>query len=99
VAFVDDDLVFGFSMWALDENDGSHWIGGFQIDRHHQRQGFGRDALQALLAWLKEEQGAERVALAYDEHNEVARSLYRSEGFVETGEIEDGELVARRSLS
>jgi len=39
------------------------------------------------------------VALSYDPQNTVARSLYASMGFVETGEISDDETVARRQLT
>ena len=39
------------------------------------------------------------MALSYDPENTVARSLYASMGFVETGEISDNETVARRRLT
>jgi diamine N-acetyltransferase len=46
---------------------------------------------------LLETQGCRSCALSYSPQNTVARALYQSLGFVETGEIEDGELVARLS--
>ena len=32
LAIVIDGKVVGFVMWALDDNDGSHWIGGLVVD-------------------------------------------------------------------
>jgi len=39
--------------------------------------------------------GCRQVALSYRPDNTVARGLYASAGFVETGEMEDDEVVAR----
>lgn len=85
----------GFAMWARDDTDGSHWIGGLLIDRHQQRRGYGRAAVTALVDWLRREQGAQEIALSYHPSNEVARHLYMSLGFSETDEHEDDEVVAR----
>jgi diamine N-acetyltransferase len=38
------------------------------------------------------------VGISYEPHNEGARKLYASLGFVETGEIEDGEAIAALNL-
>jgi diamine N-acetyltransferase len=94
-AVCDGEEVVGFAMWAVDPQDGSGWIGGLTVDRRHQRRGYARAALQALTAWLRDEQGCPSCALSYTGDNAVARRLYASLGFVETGEIEDDELVAR----
>jgi predicted kinase/RimJ/RimL family protein N-acetyltransferase len=93
--YAGDEMV-GFAMWARDPADGSHWIGGFLIDRRHQRRGLGRAALAAVIDWLRREQGAANLALSVSLDNAVARRLYASAGFVETGELESDELVARR---
>ncbi len=85
----------GFAMWALDDTDGSHWIGGLLIDRRQQRRGYGRAAVEALIAWLRRERDAGEIALSYHPANEVARHVYASLGFTETGEREGDEVVAR----
>jgi len=94
-AVCDGEEVVGFAMWAVDPQDGSGWIGGLTVDRRHLRRGYARAALQALTAWLRDEQGCPSCALSYTADNAVARRLYASLAFVETGEIEDDELVAR----
>jgi diamine N-acetyltransferase len=90
-----DDTPVGFAMWVQDREDGSHWIGGFLIDKSHQRRGHGRQAMLAIIDYLRREQDATAFALSYEPDNTVARRLYASLGFIETGEQEGEELVAR----
>ncbi|GAA1585003.1 hypothetical protein GCM10009789_43340 [Kribbella sancticallisti] len=84
-------------MWGVDPADGSFWIGGLLIDRRHQRRGYGRAVVAELLERAVSD-GHRAAALSYDPGNTVARSFYASMGFVETGELDDGETVARRQL-
>lgn len=85
-------LVVGFLMWAIDPTDGAAWLGGILVDKAQQRKGYGRAAVTAALATIE----APSFALSYSPDNAVARALYRDLGFVETGEREDDEIVARR---
>lgn len=91
--------VVGFVMWAHDEAEGSHWLGGLVVDAAHQGRGLGRAAVRALLEHLASLDGYGEAALSYAPDNAAARTLYRSLGFVETGEEDDGEVVARRARS
>ena len=59
-----------------------------------QGRGIGRATMEEALDRFTHD-GATNVALSYSPENEVARHLYRSMGFVETGEMEDDEIVAR----
>ncbi|WP_067497775.1 N-acetyltransferase [Actinoplanes sp. TFC3] len=86
--------VAGFCMWAVDE-DRSRWIGGVVVDESRQRQGIGRSLVTTLRDRLAAEPGTPNVALSYQPANTAARSLYLALGFVETGETEDDEVVAR----
>ena len=90
--------VVGFLMWGIDDADGSCWLGGILVDAGQQRRGLGRAAVIQTLSLLRTETGHTSFALSYRPDNVVARQLYASLGFVETGEEEDGELVARLSL-
>ncbi len=90
-----DGSMVGFAMWAHDRDEGSHWIGGFLIDRAQQRRGYGRAAIPAIIEYLRETQEATQFGLSYAPDNGVARDLYAKLGFKETGEAEEGELVAR----
>ena len=95
-AYAGEEVV-GFVMWAVDPGDQSGWIGGLVIDQARQRRGFGRATVEALTRRLLESGGCSSCALSYSPGNSVARDLYLSLGFVETGETEDDELVARLS--
>lgn len=96
VALYRDDKPFGFAMWGFDTEEQSYWIGGLVIDAEHQGKGYGRAAMEALLDHLAAQPGYREAALSCDPVNTVARRLYASLGFVETGERVDDELVARR---
>jgi diamine N-acetyltransferase len=89
--------VVGFVMWGVDPADESFWIGGLIIDRRHQRHGYGRAVVTQLLERAAAD-GHREAALSYDPENNVARLLYASMGFVETGELEGDETVARKRL-
>ena len=93
------DEVVGFVMWAVDPGDQSGWIGGLVIGQARQRRGYGRATVEALTRRLLETGGCSSCALSYSPGNAAARALYASMGFVETGEMEDDEPVARLSPS
>jgi diamine N-acetyltransferase len=99
LAIVVDEQVIGFMMWAVDPKDSSCWLGGLLIDQRYQGQGYGRQAVQAALAMLKQQYGYQNFALSYQPSNLLARHLYQSLGFVESDEWEDDEIVARISVT
>lgn len=86
--------VVGFLMWGLDD-DGSVWLGGILVDAGRQGQGIGRAMVRAALDRLAPQAGPAGYALSFEPANTRAAGLYRSLGFVETGEVEDDEVVAR----
>jgi diamine N-acetyltransferase len=98
----DAGATVGHVMWAVDPDDDSHWIGGFVIDADRQGEGLGRAAVEAVLAlWEGQEPSLSgtpyrEAALSVAPDNETAKLLYRSLGFVETGELVDDEVVLRR---
>jgi diamine N-acetyltransferase len=101
-AVLDDGVTVGHVMWAVDPEDDSHWIGGLVIDADHQGRGLGRATVEGLLALWEEHEPSlsgtayRQAALSVDAGNEAALGLYRSLGFVETGELADDEVVLRR---
>ena len=98
----EDSATVGHVMWAVDPEDDSHWIGGLVIDAAHQGKGFGRATVLALMTlWEHEEPSLSgtpyvQAALSVAPDNRGALGLYRSLGFVETGELSDDEVVLRR---
>jgi len=59
-------------------------------------RGYGRATLRAVARAAFEEHGAHRLWLDVKPHNERARALYRSEGFVEEGVLRDALLTGDR---
>jgi diamine N-acetyltransferase len=54
--------------------------------------------MQLLLERIQAMPDCDEILISYEPENEVARRLYASFGFRETGEIIEGEAVARLSL-
>jgi diamine N-acetyltransferase len=67
----------------------------FMIDAAYQRRGIGTMALRHLLDELRlNPAGYTKAWISAVPENRIARDLYRSLGFVETGLDEDGEIRA-----
>jgi diamine N-acetyltransferase len=52
-------------------------------------KGYGRETLRLIKQWAFEQQGAHRLWLDVKEHNERAKRLYLSEGFVVEGTLRE----------
>lgn len=94
-----DDQPVGFTMYALDPDDGNYWIYRLMIDQRYQRLGYGRKALLEMLKLMSKLPGCSHVTLSVVPENETAMALYRQTGFRATGEIIGGEVVFRHDLS
>lgn len=102
----DDDMPVGFLMIGFDVDDywedapeiarGNYNLWRLMIDKEYQGKGFGREAVRLALEYIRTFPcgSGEYCWLSYEPENEVARSLYRSFGFSETGEIDGEELIA-----
>jgi len=97
LAVQSDGDVVGFAMEAVDPADDSYWIGGLVVDAASQGHGIGRATVEALVSRARSG-SRPSVALSYDPANVGARRLYASLGFIETGETDGTELVARLAL-
>ena len=92
--YAGDELV-GFAMYGQHPDTGAWWVIRLMIDREHQGKGYGRAAMEAVIAHdgrpgrLRGDRDQLRPA------NAVAAGLYASLGFRPTGEIEDGEPLLR----
>lgn len=84
----------GFAMYTWEAEKDRWWIERLMTDQRYQKQGYGRAAMLELLKILGEVAPGKEISISYDSDNDVARRLYASLGFIETGEIEDGEVVA-----
>lgn len=96
-----DGILVGFAMFAFEldspEPSDRYWLWRFMIDEKFQGKGYGRAALDEIIACFKT-QGADHMLLSTGEDNTAALSLYHRFGFAETGEMNDDEIVLRLDL-
>lgn len=66
------------------------------IDKKYQHKGYGKGAVKLALDFIRTKPcgEAEYCWLSYEPDNIVAKKLYRSFGFVETGDSDGEELIA-----
>ena len=94
-AIYDDDTIVGFLMYGRDATTGADWIIRLMIGSQFQRKGYGRAAMQQVIDLLGRQPDCKEIMISYVPENTVAEQLYASLGFEPTGEIDDGEVVAR----
>lgn len=96
-----DEKMVGFTMFAFDENNedprDKYWLWRFMIDQSLQGKGYGKAALQEILAYFKEN-GADIVTLSTKESNTAALNLYHRFGFKENGDMNEDEIVLKLVL-
>jgi diamine N-acetyltransferase len=85
------DALVGFAMYGQHPRTGAWWVIRLMIDRAHQGQGYGRAAMEEVIAMMAERVGCEEIVTSFNPANAVALGLYTSLGFQPTGEIEDDE--------
>lgn len=102
----DDDVPVGFLMIGFGTDD--YWddappvatdnynLWRLMIDEQYQNKGYGREAVKLALEFIKSLLcgKAEYCWLSYEPENDIARNLYHSFGFVETGEMDCNEIIA-----
>lgn len=102
----DSDELVGFLMIGFDKDDywedapeiatGNYNLWRLMIDKEHQHKGYGKQAVKLGLDFIKTYPcgPAEYCWLSYEPENQVARDLYASFGFVETGDMDGEEIIA-----
>lgn len=106
----EDDTPVGFLMIGFDKDDywedapqiaqGNYSLWRLMIDRRYQEKGYGREAIRLALEFIRTFPcgKAEFCWLSYELENVVARRLYHSFGFAETGEMDENEIIAALKL-
>lgn len=70
------------------------------IDERYQNRGYGKETMRLALDFIRTQPcgKAEYCWLSYEPENEVARRLYYSFGFRETGDMDEEEVIATLKL-
>ena len=77
-------LMYGYNFGRLKQQA---FIVRLMVDEKFQGKSYGRFAMQKMLEIFRADERIEAVGISYEPENEVARRLYASLGFVETGEL------------
>jgi diamine N-acetyltransferase len=100
-AAYDGDELVGYTMYGYDadSNPRRYWIVRLMVNHELQGHGYGRAIMQQVIEDLKQQPGCDAIYISFVPENEVARALYSSLGFIDTGTVEDGETVYKLPLS
>ena len=92
----DGDTPVGFLMYGynFEHPKQQAFIIRLMVDEKFQNKGYGRFGIQKLLEIFRADERIKTVGISYEPENEAARRLYASLGFVEPGEMVEGEVLA-----
>ena len=92
----DGDIPVGFLMvgYNFSHPRTQGFIIRLMVDQQYQHKGYGKFGMHWILDHYRQDERIQRIGISYEPDNDVARKLYASLGFVETGEIDYGEVVA-----
>ena len=95
-----NDEPVGFIMYGINyEHSRFHgFIARLMVDENHQGKGYGRAAMEQILETFRADERVRQIGISYEPHNKVAQALYASLGFVEPGELIEGETLAVMKL-
>jgi diamine N-acetyltransferase len=93
-----DETPIGFVMLHEDPEKEEYFLWRLMVDAAHQGQGYGRRALDLVADHARAQPGARELLSSYIPGPNGPADFYRRYGFIETGDIEDGEVVIRLNL-
>jgi diamine N-acetyltransferase len=95
LAVYDDDIMIGFIMYCIDEDDGEYWIYRMMIDEKYQSKGYGKKSLEKLLDMIKQDKSHDKIFLGVHKESTYAVALYKSFGFDFNGQVFGSEYIMR----
>ena len=97
-AIYDDNIMVGFIMLGYYEIKSYYTVWRLMVDKNYQNKGYGRKALAHGVNFLIDNFKVAAIFLSVDPENNIARSLYRSLGFIETGEYNGREIGMKLTI-
>lgn len=89
----------GFVMLYDNPDEAEYFLWRLMIDQRYQRFGFGRQALEQVIDYVCGRPGAQELLTSYVPGEGCPQPFYAALGFVETGEVDEGETVMRLALA
>jgi diamine N-acetyltransferase len=93
-----EETPVGFVMLYDDPGAEEYFLWRFMIAAEHQGKGYGREALDLVVEHVRSRPGAKELRSSYVPGDGSPGPFYLRYGFVETGEVDDGERVIRLDL-
>ena len=96
----DEEVMVGYVMVIYDYDIPEYDLWHMMIDVSKQGRGYGRAALDQVLAYIRTKPfgASDRVTLTCNRENSRALRLYKSRGFVPTGAEDEEEIELSRAL-
>lgn len=94
-----DETPVGFVMLYEDQQKPTYYLWRYMIDARYQGHGYGRQALELVIERMRNLPNAQEMLLSYVPAEGSPQPFYEKLGFVDTGEVDDGENVMRLALS
>ncbi|MCT6926325.1 GNAT family N-acetyltransferase [Metasolibacillus sp.] len=88
-----EEVLVGFVMYCIDEDDQEYWIYRLMIDEKFQGKGYGKAAMEKLIVHIKKDVNHHVIYLSFEPKNHLAKRLYEKLGFKPDGRVIDGEIV------
>lgn len=88
----------GFVMLEDDRSARRYTLWRFMIDEKYQVMGYGSRALELVAAHVRTLPDATALYTSYVPGANTPAAFYHKFGFVDTGDVDDGEIVARLEL-
>ncbi len=85
--------VIGFIMFGQWEGETSFWITRLMIDKNFRGKGYAKEAIQLAVEQLINTKNCSKISISFEPENIVARKLYTSLGFIDTGHLIEDELL------
>lgn len=95
LAVYDEDIMIGFIMYCIDEDDGEYWIYRMMIDEKYQSKGYGKESLKKLLDMIKQDNSHNKIFLGVHKESIYAVELYKRFGFDFNGQVFGSEYIMR----
>ena len=93
-----EDVCVGFVMLGYYEIRKQYTLWKFLIDENYQNKGYGRCALKLAIKYLIDNFNVDKIFTGVAFKNDIARDLYYSVGFRETGEKYDFQFEMRLEI-
>ncbi len=86
----------GFVMLHDEPAERKYYLWRFMVDHRYQKHGYGAQALNQVIAYVRERPGAQELLTSVVPGEGSPGAFYEKLGFAYTGEMDEGERVMRK---